>query len=569
MSNEQPTQGRPVLGERREANNMNEGKDNKGPNKTKNIQATRYPTRKIIANPYLAIKKRKGTKRSDKKRKQKEKENVEHNGPQLDDAELSSDGDEDTRTPTMAEPERDRNPRDNRQAINNPYKKAAKVESYDSDIPELERAEDSGSDDDDEQEPTTNVQPPNLQRYQQETIQFPKEKKRKKPLRQHTGPTPDDDEDHKRKENMHWADSMDTKIQNDWIRVYFQNINGLRAANRFQDAMELFHSAAASHIAILGLAETNVPWHDKAVTGKVRSRMRQCWEASKMATSSATEATGDTEYQPGGTALFVHGDWTGRVIDSTEDSHNMGRWSTVRLQGSEGKKLAIICGYRVVNTDMQRAGPSTAYFQQWAKLRAEGNEQPDPRKQFLTDLSAYIKGLRKDNHAILLMMDANESTRAHNSQITKFLEECDMVDLHENQHRNLHGKPNTYIRGKECIDMIAGTVDVAEEVERAGIEAFYQTFYSDHRGLFIDMNMNKLLKGSPAELGVLPKRGVNATDPSKIIPFQKAVAKYFAEHHMMTRRQTLDRLLDLMYEPDEEQMATIKALMEGLDKDLT
>jgi hypothetical protein len=38
---------------------------------------------------------------------------------------------------------------------------------------------------------------------------------------------------------------------------------------------------------------------------------------------------------------------------------------------------------------------------------------------------------------------------------------------------------------------------------------------------------------------------------------------------MMTRRQTLDRLLDLMYEPDEEQMATIKALMEGLDKDLT
>jgi len=157
---------------------------------------------------------------------------------------------------------------------------------------------------------------------------------------------------------------MTAKLDKKCIRIYFQNINGLRAANRFEDAMELFHCAAGSQISILGLAETNVPWHDKSVTSKVRSRMSQCWEASKMATSAATEATGEKDYQPGGTALFLHGDCTGRVIDSSEDTHDMGRWSTIRLHGSEGKKLAIICGYRVVDSDMQKAGSSTTYFQQ-------------------------------------------------------------------------------------------------------------------------------------------------------------------------------------------------------------
>ena len=171
--------------------------------------------------------------------------------------------------------------------------------------------------------------------------------------------------------------------------------------------------------------------------------------------------------------MFLNGYWTGRVIDCTEDSHDMGRWSTIRLQGSEGKKLAIVCGYRVVDTDIQTAGSSTAYSQQWTKLRTSRQEKPDPRKQYLVDLKEYIKGLKKENREVLLMMDANEETSA--KEITKFLEDCDMVDLHTNQHRNLHQPPNTYIRGSKCIDMFAGTLGVAEEVERAGIEAFYQT----------------------------------------------------------------------------------------------
>ena len=103
------------------------------------------------------------------------------------------------------------------------------------------------------------------------------------------------------------------------------------------------------------------------------------------------------------------------------------------------------------------------------------------------------------------MMDANEDTTVHNGQLAKYLEACDMVDLHTNKHRNLHNPPNTYVRGSKCIDMFTGTLGVAEEVVRAGIEAFYQTFHSDHRGLFLDLNMTRLLKGSPSELGTLPK----------------------------------------------------------------
>ena len=106
--------------------------------------------------------------------------------------------------------------------------------------------------------------------------------------------------------------------------------------------------------------------------------------------------------------------------------------------------------------------------------------------------------------------------------------------MHAVKHRDLNDPPNTYIQGSKCIDFCAGTEGVAEAVKRAGIEAFCQTFYSDHRGLFLDVNMALLLRGTPADLGALQKRGVSGKDPRKILPFQAAVAKYTADHKVVS-----------------------------------
>ncbi len=50
----------------------------------------------------------------------------------------------------------------------------------------------------------------------------------------------------------------------------------------------------------------------------------------------------------------------------------------------------------------------------------QSKASPDPRKQFVTDLIAFINAKQVSDHEIILNLDAN---------ITKILQECDMVDL--------------------------------------------------------------------------------------------------------------------------------------------
>ena len=92
-----------------------------------------------------------------------------------------------------------------------------------------------------------------------------------------------------------------------YTRIYFRNINGLRAGNNFDDVNELLLCVDGMKITILGFAETNVPWYDKQVKKAVRSKMSTIWNSSKLASSAAPMLTGDKYYQPGGTSLMVNG----------------------------------------------------------------------------------------------------------------------------------------------------------------------------------------------------------------------------------------------------------------------
>ena len=113
-----------------------------------------------------------------------------------------------------------------------------------------------------------------------------------------------------------------------------------------------------------------------------------------MATASAPSCIRDWMYQPGGTSLFVKGYWTGRILSTTEDTGDMGRWCTVTIQGKGDIKLSIICAYRAVDQDIASAGTTTNYYQQWMNLRAKGYEQPDPRDQFFIDRGTHVEHLK-------------------------------------------------------------------------------------------------------------------------------------------------------------------------------
>ena len=104
-------------------------------------------------------------------------------------------------------------------------------------------------------------------------------------------------------------------------------------------------------------------------------------------------------------------------MDSTEDESNMGRWSTMRIQGKGENKIAFICAYQVCAQNIRTTGSSTVYQQQWCHLRATGIEEPDPRQQFIVDLTTHMKRLKANKHEIFLMGDMNEATEKGKSAV--------------------------------------------------------------------------------------------------------------------------------------------------------
>jgi hypothetical protein len=130
----------------------------------------------------------------------------------------------------------------------------------------------------------------------------------------------------------------------------------------------------------------------------------------------------------GGTCTCVTGPWATRIMDRGCDPSCMGRWSFVTLIGRYNRKLTIVTAYRVHNTTIGCAGPWTSYRQQWLALRASGHEQPNPRLQFIKDMTNFIQARQDQGEAVILMLDANETLGAETEGISSLMTKCDLTN---------------------------------------------------------------------------------------------------------------------------------------------
>jgi hypothetical protein len=81
-----------------------------------------------------------------------------------------------------------------------------------------------------------------------------------------------------------------------------------------------------------------------------------------------------------------------------------------------------------------------------------------------------------------------ESCVKTKSEVTHLLNKTTLVSL-----LNIDDPPATYTRGSLCIDFMFGTPNIKRATERHGYLQFYKGAWdSDHRGLFVDLNIDKL-----------------------------------------------------------------------------
>jgi hypothetical protein len=235
----------------------------------------------------------------------------------------------------------------------------------------------------------------------------------------------------------------------DWIldkdeqhtRFRYQNVQGLSAANQFAAAYQAAMVANQHDVDILAMSETNLDWSSN-VKGQVCAQIKQVWPTVTLASTSSVE-TFDTAYQPGGAALLIPHGLSGRVCQRHED--DMGRFTSVVLQGPGGRKLAVICGYRVCPSQITGANEKTAYSQQWRILRRrDATAAADPRQAFLRDITHHIQHYNSDDIPSILLWDANEAINT--MRLQKFMRDCEYEESYEHRFPE-EVKPATHRMG--------------------------------------------------------------------------------------------------------------------------
>lgn len=324
--------------------------------------------------------------------------------------------------------------------------------------------------------------------------------------------------------NPLWGDAPATANQD--CRILFQNVNGIGMHNEFSDVHSIGFTSEQLGINVLGLAETNTDWQAKDLRQGVHLRLRRYWKHTKIAFSSSDYRL-DSAYQPGGMLIVVGQPWSGRASVSHEES-GLGRWTEATLTGKDNRQVTIICVYRVVKNSISRSGPFTAFAQQWHLLRMKGHPNPDPHKQCLTDLGERIDLLVKDNHEIILLIDANESLQNPNSSFTKWVRARKLIDVHVQWHCN-DDKPATYARGSKWIDYILSTQEMSKFVTAAGILPLHEFCVSDHRAVYADFAIKEFLRFEPNPLEAASGRALQSNDPRAVRKYRELLEKTLDE----------------------------------------
>ena len=195
---------------------------------------------------------------------------------------------------------------------------------------------------------------------------------------------------------------IETKDLVNVVRIAFQNVNGLKLGNERAGAAEL-DAMNQLGIDIMGMAETNLSWtREKKLQLAALAKIAFDGTSRCIASSTTSNKEG---YLPGGTAMITRGPVSGRV--QAQGADPFGRFTWMALRGREDSGVLIITAYRVGQRKGVKAGPTTAYSQQWVEMRKKGIENPDPRNSILEDISTLIYEWGEKGFHPLVMLDAN------------------------------------------------------------------------------------------------------------------------------------------------------------------
>ena len=126
------------------------------------------------------------------------------------------------------------------------------------------------------------------------------------------------------------------------------------------------------------------------------------------------------------------------------------------------------------------------------------------------------------------MGDMNDNLGLENGQVRNFLQSVRMKMTFSIRHGSNEKLPPTHNRGSTCLDLLGCSNNVPEmAIVQAGFAPFYFNFFTDHRGVFVDLDIDMIF---------------NCARPDTT----KQIFKRFTTRHVPKCSRYLKKMEDLM-----------------------
>ena len=293
----------------------------------------------------------------------------------------------------------------------------------------------------------------------------------------------------------------------------------------------------------------------------LHSTLRQIWHNSSFSKSKSAELF-LSNHQPGGTSTIVCGNWTSRLVNKGEDPLVLGRWTFVMLCRKGARLLTIVT---VNNSPISSSNTSGRWQQRRVLLHLHRQfhqwVEPNPRRQFILDLQAWLGDLHHQGHDIILAMDANKSydpalttpechLEYHPTPTTHPTHDCKLSTLVSTlrlfgplaQQHVTRPLPASHLQGSQSIDYILLSCGLSPSVIHSSSLAFHSLFLQgDHRPYFIDLGPLHLFSDPAYEIERPKSQFLCLHDPKVVDQYVSTLSSQLHYHRVIKKVDSFRR----------------------------
>ena len=334
-----------------------------------------------------------------------------------------------------------------------------------------------------------------------------------------------------------WIGHCIRKPRPSCARIWIQNVNGLDIKHNFNPYLEHLEFIRRYNINFLALTETHLNPCNVYVRDNIEASHKIAYpEGYVKLTNTLLNNCEDTK-QSGGVLVSTQGKLSNRYAGSGSDPG--GRFAWMDFYGKE-VFLRIYTVYRVCQNNDALAGDSQAWTLQREWLKSKGVHN-NPRSQVLKDIQHAIANDLKQKRHVLVVGDFNENVFGTKGELTNTMNELGLSNILRS-HINIPEGARSHCRGSKIIDGAWSTPYIQSRILSCGLAPFDFLYPSDHRGIFLDLDILDILDARTVDVKPPPYRRLKSSIPKRVKTYCEEVEAKWNNHKI---KEKIDKLEDM------------------------